>query len=64
MSEEATNNIQEVNQEVDLAPEANEDASALSFDELDSLTDGRSTEKVFSEAKKEIKVQAEKQIKT
>ena len=36
MSEERIESIQEVNQEVDLAPEAHEDAGALSFDELDS----------------------------
>lgn len=60
MSEEATNDVQEINQEVDLAPEANEDAGALSFDELDSLTDGRTITKVLSEAKKEVKEQAEK----
>lgn len=60
MSEEATNQVQEVNQEVDVSPEAHEDAAALSFDELDALTDGRSTKKVFSEAKKEIKTQEQK----
>ena len=34
MSEEATNNVQEIQQEVDVAPEANESAQTLSFDEL------------------------------
>ena len=54
MSDEATNQVQEIHQEVDLAPEANESAQTLSFDELDQLTDGRSGEEVLSEAKKEI----------
>mgnify|MGYP003329193267 CR=1 FL=1 len=60
MSEELVESIQEVNQEVDLAPEAHEDAGALSFDELDSLTDGRSEEKVLNDAKKEIKAETKK----
>ena len=55
MSEEATNNVQEINQEVDVAPEAHENAEALSFDELDSLTDTRSGKELLNEAKKEIK---------
>ena len=55
MSEEATNNVQEIQQEVDLAPEANESAQTLSFDELDQLTDGRSEKEILSEAKKENK---------
>lgn len=54
MSEEATNQVQEVNQEVDVSPDAHEDVGALSFDELDALTDSRSGEEVLSEAKKEI----------
>ena len=54
MSDEATNQVQEIQQEVDLAPEANESAQTLSFDELDALTDGRSGAEVLSEAKKEI----------
>ena len=54
MSEEVTNQVQEIHQEVDLSPDANESAQTLSFDELDALTDGRSDEKVLSEAKKEI----------
>ena len=53
MSEDTMESIQEVNQEVDLAPEAHTDAEALSFDELDSLTDGRSGKELLSEAKKE-----------
>ena len=60
MSEEVVESIQEVNQEVDLAPEAHEDAGALSFDELDSLTDGRSEEKVLNDAKKEVKAETKK----
>ncbi len=47
--------IQAINQEVELAPEAHEDAGALSFDELDSLTDGRSGEELLSETNKESK---------
>jgi hypothetical protein len=58
MSEEVIENIQEVNQEVDLAPEAHEDAGALSFDELDKLTDGRQEESILNEAKKEVKKEA------
>jgi len=54
MSEEVTNQVQEIHQEVDVAPDAGESAQTLSFDELDALTDGRSDEKVLSEAKKEI----------
>ena len=60
MSEEATNNIQEVNQEVDLAPEANEQAGVLTFDELDQLTDGRSEETLLSENKKESEAKEDK----
>lgn len=55
MSEEATNNTQEVNQEVNLSPDAHADAEALSFDELDALTDARTGEEVLSEAKEESK---------
>ena len=55
---EQVENVQEINQDVDLAPEAHEDAGALSFDELDSLTDGRSEEKLFNEVQKENKKQA------
>ena len=58
MSEEVIENIQEVNQEVDLAPEAHEDAGALSFDELDQLTDGRQEDSLLNEAKKEVKKEA------
>lgn len=58
MSEELMESVQEVNQEVDLAPEAHEDAGALSFDELDQLTDGREEESLLNAAKKEIKKEA------
>ena len=54
MSVEGTNNVQEVNEPVELAPEASENIESLSFDELDALTDGRSGEELLSEAKKEI----------
>ena len=57
MSEELMESVQEVNQEVDLAPEAHEDAGALSFDELDSLTDGRTEEALLNEASKETKAE-------
>lgn len=57
MSEDVTESIQEVNQEVDLAPEAHEDASALSFDELDQLTDGRTEETLLHEASKKVKTE-------
>ena len=53
--EGSSNNVQEVQQDVDLAPEANESAQTLSFDELDKLTDDRNEKELFSEAKKEIK---------
>ena len=58
MSEELMESVQQVNQEVDLAPEAHEDAGALSFDELDSLTDGRTEENLLNEASKETKAEA------
>ena len=54
MSDEAVNATQEVNVAVDLAPEAHEDAGALSFDELDALTDSRSGEQVINEAKEKV----------
>ena len=54
MSDEAVNATQEVNVEVDLAPEAHTDAGALSFDELDALTDSRSGEQVINEAKEKV----------
>lgn len=58
MSEERMESIQEVNQEIDVAPEAHQDAEALSFDELDSLTDGRTEEALLNEASKETKAEA------
>lgn len=60
MSEEVTESIQEINQEVDVAPEAHEDASALSFDELDQITDGRSEEELLNDATKEVKKETKK----
>ena len=57
MSEEVANNVQEIQQEVDIAPEANENAETLSFDELDQLTDGRSEKELLKNAKKEIKAE-------
>lgn len=60
MSDEATNQVQEVNQTVDVSPDAHEDVGALSFDELDALTDSRSGEEVLSEAKKEISAKENK----
>ena len=52
MSEINENVVQEINQEVHLAPEANENASVLSFDELDQLTDGREGAELLSANKK------------
>lgn len=52
-SSEAISQPQEINQEVDISPDAHEDAGALSFDELDSLTDGRSDTEIFNANKKE-----------
>lgn len=46
------NATQQVNESVDLAPEAHESAQALSFDELDALTDGRSDTEILNEASK------------
>ena len=53
MSEEVSNNVQEVNETVELAPEAHENAEALSFDDLDSLTDGRSNKDLVKELDKQ-----------
>ena len=49
---EVVEQVESINQEVDLAPEAHEDAGALSFDELDQLTDGRSDKSLFDESSK------------
>ena len=46
------NATQQVNETVDLAPEAHESAQTLSFDELDELTDGRSATEILNEANK------------
>lgn len=50
MSEEPVQ-VQEVNESVETAPEAASNAEALSFDDLDNLTDGRSESELMSEAK-------------
>jgi len=60
MSEINENAVQEINQEVDLAPEANENAAVLSFDELDQLTDGREGAELLSESKKESATKEDK----
>ena len=54
MSEEVTQ-VETLNEQVETAPDAAENAEALSFDDLDNLTDGRSNEEIVSEAKKEAK---------
>lgn len=54
MSEEVTQ-VETLNEQVETAPDAVENAEALSFDDLDNLTDGRSSEEIVSEAKKEAK---------
>lgn len=64
MSDQVVNSVQEINLDVDLAPEAHEDVGALSFDELDSLTDGRSEEKLLNEANKISKESSEKNKST
>lgn len=60
MSDEAVNATQEVNVAVDLAPEAHTDAGALSFDELDALTDSRSEKQVVNEAKEKVAEETQK----
>ena len=54
MSEEVTQ-VETLNEQVETAPDAADNAEALSFDDLDNLTDGRSNEEIVSEAKKEAK---------
>jgi len=49
MSEELSNSVQEINETVDVAPEAHENAEALSFDDLDAITDGRSASDLVKE---------------
>lgn len=46
------NATQQVNESVDLSPDAHESAQTLSFDELDELTDGRSDTEIVNEASK------------
>lgn len=50
--EVVTNATQEVNESVDLSPDAHQDAEALTFDDLDALTDGRSDTEIINEASK------------
>ena len=52
---ETVEQVQSVNEEVETAPEAAGDAEALTFDDLDNLTDTRSAKEIVSEAKKEVK---------
>jgi len=52
---ETVEQIQSVNEAVETAPEAAGDAEALTFDDLDNLTDTRSAKEIVSEAKKEVK---------
>lgn len=52
---EAVEQTQVLNESVDTAPEASQDAEALTFDDLDNLTDGRSNKEIVNEAKKEVK---------
>jgi hypothetical protein len=59
MSEELVETTQVVNESVDTAPEAANDAEALSFDDLDNLTDGRSASEIMSEAKTESEEKTE-----
>lgn len=54
-----SNATQEVNESVDLSPDAHQDAESLSFDDLDALTDGRSDAEIVNEASK-IKEEGEK----
>ena len=52
---EIVEQTQEVNEAVETAPDAAGDAEALTFDDLDNLTDTRSDKEIVSEAKKEVK---------
>ena len=58
MSEEISQ-PQVINESVETAPEAASNAEALSFDDLDNLTDGRSAAELMSEAKGESKKESE-----
>ena len=49
MSEEVNNSVQEVNEPVEVSPNAHENAEALSFDDLDAITDGRSPSDLVKE---------------
>jgi len=52
---ESVEQTQTTNEKVETAPEASQDAEALTFDDLDNLTDNRSDKELISEAKKEAK---------
>ena len=56
--EDIVEQTQDVNETVDTAPEAAGDAEALTFDDLDNLTDTRSDKEIVSDAKKEAKSKA------
>jgi len=52
MSEEAVNNVQEINEEVSTSEADTNKANLMSFDDLDNLTDDRSDKELLNEAKK------------
>lgn len=49
-TEQIVEATQEINESVDLSPDAHTDAESLSFDDLDSLTDSRSDSEIMNEA--------------
>ena len=52
MSEEAVNQVQEINEEVSTSEADTNKANLMSFDDLDNLTDNRSDKELLNEAKK------------
>jgi len=60
-TEQGVEATQEINESVDLSPDAHTDAESLSFDDLDSLTDSRSDSEIMNEATdpQEAKTEAE-----
>ena len=52
MSDEAVNNVQEINEEVSTSDADASKANLMSFDDLDNLTDDRSDKELLNEAKK------------
>lgn len=50
-TEQVVEATQEINESVDLSPDAHTDAESLSFDDLDNLTDSRSDSEIMNEAK-------------